>query len=477
MWAAYFASFHLKGARPFLSQDPLYTSSEKTVAIPSGKPLPLSSTLFGYSTLSMMLDYDDYLMAGHTGHSAVFLPFAAALPYRLSGRELLRLIVLGNEAEARLGTSILIGPLNGQMWSFLHSFGGAAILGLLDQLSPQKLAELLSLSLGFPHALLPRSFFASDLKFLAASYPLLYGMQCRKWQKEGLRSALTLEGKDGFLAQYAALSLEKVFASSQLFTETLSYKPYPGCAYIDSAVDALLLIRKEAPRRFPDQILVEGSLPTAWMEEWGSVFLGEGFPQTLNFTLPVNLVLAWKHGELRGRHFASIKKNTFQLAKRVTVRHNPSLTKAMLKTSSSLLPFRGHLMRPALFLDFLHRAPKSSLKEALLALPASLRLSKKPSFPRPKETGTLSLPFPCRVHALFGGKKYSQEVLYPRGSSGTPLKEQEETVQQKFFSELSFFYPERSVEALWQSLQRLETLDCTSFRELVDLMCGTFTKR
>src|SRR5207249_3303078 len=96
-----------------------WSGGKDATMIPSGERTSLYNAIFANTALSMALDYDDYLFAGHTGHSAVLVTLALAEKLGISGKDFLLTQTLANEIEGRIGASVLIGPLNGQMWSFL----------------------------------------------------------------------------------------------------------------------------------------------------------------------------------------------------------------------------------------------------------------------------------------------------------------------------------------------------------------------
>jgi hypothetical protein len=48
------------------------------------------------ATLSMFFDFDDFMFAGHTGHSSIILPLTLAADFEISGQEFLSLQTLGN---------------------------------------------------------------------------------------------------------------------------------------------------------------------------------------------------------------------------------------------------------------------------------------------------------------------------------------------------------------------------------------------
>src|SRR5213594_3175062 len=53
-----------------------WSGGKEATLIPSGERTSMHNTIFGNTALSMALDYDDYLFAGHTGHSAVLCTLA-----------------------------------------------------------------------------------------------------------------------------------------------------------------------------------------------------------------------------------------------------------------------------------------------------------------------------------------------------------------------------------------------------------------
>src|SRR5213593_3579359 len=104
-----------------------WSGGKEATMIPSGERTSLHNAIFANTALSMALDYDDYLFAGHTGHSAVLVTLALAEKLGISGKDFLLAQTLANEIEGRVGAAALIGPLNGQLCTFIHLIGGAVI--------------------------------------------------------------------------------------------------------------------------------------------------------------------------------------------------------------------------------------------------------------------------------------------------------------------------------------------------------------
>ena len=91
----------------------------------AGRTVAVEDAVYAATALSVALDFDDYVSFGHTGHSSVLVPALLAAETGSSGADQLVAQVVANEVEARLGGACLIGPLNGQLWSFIHAAGSA----------------------------------------------------------------------------------------------------------------------------------------------------------------------------------------------------------------------------------------------------------------------------------------------------------------------------------------------------------------
>ena len=66
-----------------------WAGGKDATMIPSGERTSLYNAIFANTALSMALDYDDYLFAGHTGHSAVLVTLALAEKHGVSGKDFL----------------------------------------------------------------------------------------------------------------------------------------------------------------------------------------------------------------------------------------------------------------------------------------------------------------------------------------------------------------------------------------------------
>ncbi|HMC51517.1 MAG TPA: MmgE/PrpD family protein, partial [Acidimicrobiales bacterium] len=164
-----------------------------------GRPVRVDDAVYAGAVLSIALDFDDYVCFGHTGHSAVLVPALLAAETGASAEEQLVAQVVANEVGARLGGACLLGPLNGQMWSFVHSAGTALAAGRLLGLDQGGLAGALALSLyQAPRPTVP-GFMAPDSKLLTAAEPALVGLRAARMAVAGVTGPLdALDHPHGF---------------------------------------------------------------------------------------------------------------------------------------------------------------------------------------------------------------------------------------------------------------------------------------
>lgn len=471
MAAAVFASFAV--AKEVPAPTTILGGREKMTLWPQGGRVGLGEGLFELFTRAMMLDYDDYLMAGHTGHSSVLIPLALAQEHHLSGRDVLQLLLMANELEARLGLSVMVGPVNGQMWAFLHAFGAAAIRAKVLGADFRLMRDALGLSLAFVQNLTGNAFFGADAKLLGAAFPAYWGLTAADAAVQGMRCYVDpLEGDGGFLAHYGAVGLSGAFDHDGFFTDTLSYKLYPGCAYIDSPVDATLDLRKAGVRaQAASRIEVFGNLFTTWMDTWGRRYCGGAAyaRHALNFTIPYNVAVALLKGDLTPDDFteeAVGRPDVWELAGKVSVRHDARLTGVLVKKGGEFLRFfDGHVRFPPLarILSQSRRYGSSRLSDLCSLL-----------FPPPHPTSPepFAMPMPAKVRITTGdGKVYERTVIYARGSCGRSLSHKTRAVERKFLAEAARVLPASQAREAWEAIGRLESLSSAEVQSLIKTLC------
>ena len=436
-------------------------------SLPHGRTYSLEEAITLGSALTMTLDYDDYLVFGHTGHSAVIASLVLGDREDMRLSEALPAVVAANEIAGRLGAATLLGPRNGQMWSYIHLAGGAAAAARVLGLDEKATCHALALALYQPTLPLYAGFMGGESKVLTASGPTLLGVQAALMAQAGLEgNPGILEGESGFLDELS-------FAPAPFFlqgwgrswvSDTLAFKPYPGCAYLDTALDAWEEVRRElqAPGGEPldpgdiESLRVEASLLTMGMDQLARTFRGSIplAPVNVNFSLANSLALAVLNGRLtpsclEPSYLEANGERVLQVASRIKLTHDWGATYELLEAMDRALglaavfrnfsraqlselrrglrdsPTRAALgwrdlkgalsSLPPLFKRALLRAP-------LHVLPGSPRRSRPPGFDFGGiDLEGLRLPFPARLTLrLRDGRECSARCSIPRGAPGGP---------------------------------------------------------
>jgi len=218
--------------------------------------------------------------------------------------DLLTCQVAANEIAGRLGLSAALGPLNGQMWSFIHLVAACSVAGRLRELTCAQMEDALALSLSMPPFPLQQGFFGTGAKLLTASWPAILGLQAAAFASEGLSGPRgILDQEHGFYEVFSYYPIRGAWKGlgKRWLTESLAIKPYPGCAYLDAALDALerilLRVEKERGRALEPsavaEILVASTFLTKEMERF-SALPGDGPVSPIQMSFSLRYTLAWR---------------------------------------------------------------------------------------------------------------------------------------------------------------------------------------
>ncbi len=428
-----------------------WPSADQATLIPSGARHALHHAIYANASLSMALDYDDYLFAGHTGHSAVLVSLAMAESLGLAGRDWLLAQVIANEIEGRIGASVLLGPLNGQLWSFIHLAGGAVIGGKLLGMDAAGIRSALGIAFLQPPHGLWAPFFGSEAKILLAAPPAVGGVQAAEMAAAGLEGCGdVLENPQGFVEAFTQNALMGAYGGlgSTWLTDTLCYKIYPGCAYVDTVVDCVLgLARTEGidPAAVETIEVAAGPL-TLGMEALAAPHLRgpESTPVTLNFSVPYNVAVALIDRELTPRQFSRARiadPKVWDLAGKVSLAPDEEMTRRMQEAALVRLESAGDRLLATLDLE------KVDLSAFRMSFGARVRIRTR------------------------GGGCHEAEQEVPLGGAGRPAAEKRRAVEEKFLREVGATVgPEQAGEALAR-IRRLDALKPAEIRDLVRLLC------
>ena len=432
-----------------------WSGAKEATLIPSGERATVRDAIFGNTALSMALDYDDYLFAGHTGHSAVLVTLALAEKLGCSGRDFLVAQIAANEIEGRVGASALLGPLNGQMWSFLHLVGSAVIAAKLMKLDQQQTAHALSIALAQPPFTLHPGFFGSEAKMLTAAVTAPIGVQAAELAANGLRGADDIfEGDNGLLQRFAPQPLLGAYEGwgKTWLTETLSFKAYPGCAYIDTFIDCILtLVRQHHidARRVAAVRIAAGPL-TLGMDALSAPYVkgGDSLAATLNFNVAYNAAVALIDRELSPRQFVRDRIKdpaTWELAKKVEITLDDEISRRMRERS-------------------LVKVTMDNGRERYVLDLATVDL---PSF---------KMSFGARVRIeMEDGRSFELEQEIPYGGCGRPFDERRKAVEDKFRRETRYTLRKERMEKVIDLIHHIEGATAAQLREMVRMACSERT--
>ena len=428
-----------------------WNAGKEATMMPSGERSSLHNAIFANAALSMALDYDDYLFAGHTGHSAVLITLALAEKHGVSGKDFLLAQTLANEIEGRVGASVLVGPLNGQLWTFIHLIGGAIITAKLLGLDQQQIQSAIGISLLQPNYPLWAGFFGSDAKTLMASLTAPQGVQAAQLAANGLRgSGDILENPQGFVKVFAHQPLMGAYEGlgKIWLTDTLSYKVYPGCAYIDTTIDCVLGLARQhnIDAKKVKAVQVAAGPLTLGMQALAEPYLKgkDSSPVTLNFTVAYNVAAALMDRELTTRQFARDRirdQATWDLAGKVQL----TLDEVM-----------GQRMRER----WLVKTVPGNGEQYQLDLGAV-------------DLSGFKMSFGARVRIeMQDGRSFETQQEMPPGAAGRPFEERRRCVEDKFRRETRYTLRKEKMEKAIDLILHLEQASSAHLRELVRLCCS-----
>ncbi len=429
-----------------------WSNGKDATLMPSGERTAVGHAIFGNAALSMALDYDDYLFAGHTGHSAVLSALAVAEKIGVGGKHLLLAQALANEVEGRVGASVLIGPLNGQLWTFNHVVGSAIATCKLMELDKEQILGSIGIALLQPPYPLMPGFFGSDAKVLLASMAAPLGVQAAELAASGMRGAPDiLENPQGFVSVFARTPLMGAYQGFGRIwlTDTLCYKIYPGCAYIDSFVDCILMmVRQNAiDARKVKAIHIAATPLTLAMDALSAPHLKgpNTLAQTLNFSVGYNAAVALIDKDLGPRQLTRERIKdpaVWELAAKVHLSQDDVMTQRMRDRSLLKVTTTPEGERYELDLS------TADLTNFRMSLGARVRIE------------------------MEDGRSFDAEQEVPFGAAGRTYDERRKAVEDKFRRETRYTLRKEKMEKAIDVIHHLEDTSSSGVRELVRLCCS-----
>lgn len=460
---------------------------------PKGWKSSVPLAVLSNASLTMTLDYDDYLFAGHTGHSAVLVPLAWAEKLKLSGQEFLLAQTIANEVEARTGAACLLGPQNGQQWSFIHTLGAACVTAKLLNFTEEQMLHAIGVAMYQPSFATFAGFMSGHAKVLTAGQTAMNGIYAALFAKEGLEGCPEiLEDEKGFLHYFTYVPLPSMVSgfSKTWLTKTLSYKIYPGCAYIDSTADCILDIVRGNALDAEDvkSIKVYCNLLTVKMTEFSKPYLPEErnhFVCSLNFSIPYNAAVSFIDKELTPSQFTPKRikdPRVWRLADKVQVIHDGKYTKGST-IMSHFSPHLADILKKNGFFSLvpLMRERALGFSEIASILKSLNREDIERQLKTRREKSSLTLEdmdmsdftFPMGARVVVetkSGKKYEAETLIPKGASGTPVAEKRKCALEKFIRESAPVLGSKKAGEAARVIESLDSAGKTDVQKLLKLL-------
>ncbi len=346
--AARFSQWHPGAAMALLAEERAAGGQEAcSTVIATGGRLPAENAACANAAYAMTLDFDDYMLMGHTGYSAV-LPALAYLE-RSNGTvgDLLASAALTNEVMGRLSLACFLGPLNGQMWSYIHNLGGAAGACRAQGLSRDVTRNAMALSLYQPNFCLAPGFWHEGAKLLTSAVPLRVGLWAARYARAGLSGPENIvEGPLGFFHFFAFCPVPEFTGDlgRAWLSDSLSYKRFPGTSYINAPVEAALgALFATGRKRLADPGEVKGvTVDTTFLSySLENVSRAQGLREltaiAVNFSVSLSVAYALLQGDLAPDHFREEEMAVFAdriraLAAKVRVRHDLALSARTVAT-------------------------------------------------------------------------------------------------------------------------------------------------
>ena len=346
------AAVHASAGAPdiavLMSNIPMGTGASTVLA--TGVTHAPAQAAFCNCAFSMAQDYDDIIWMGHTGHSAVFASLAVAEAEGAGVDALMTAIVVGNEIAGRLGASSFLGPLNGQMWTFVHLVGAAASTASLLELDADQCTNALAIALAQPPFALQPAFFGPTSKLLAASVPTQIGVQAAYLARAGMTGCPSvLEDPRGFWKVFTFKPLPEMLGGLGTLwaIETLTIKTAPACHYFQTACEAIERIGAKRALRSNEIARVRvatnklGDEVTRFAREYAAENAPDLSPVGVSFDLGLCIAIEVIAGRMTGAeadpswllaHAAALR----EVYAKVAVTHDPALTLRVVDSARAI---------------------------------------------------------------------------------------------------------------------------------------------
>lgn len=357
------------------------------------------------SGLSALFEWDDYGFLAHPGHSAAVVA---------GGHE--EAHVAAAELGLRLGAACLFSPAGDQGRTFVHAPAAALAAGIRGGLDSRGLARALGLAFLAPCAPTWGGLVATAAKPARIAGPVATGMRAAALAADGVAAPGRALADGLARASFAPLPDFLAGLGERWFLPTLSFKPRPGCAYLQAALAALADLGP-LERDALASVDVAVGAPTLVMEELTRRERAPASePAATLFSVERSLRVALAYGDVTPETLA----RPLPAGPTVTLSHEPAFTRETVASIERGVPLSRALLRlsPVDWLNVLAGAWKTYPRALRLAARGLAALRPLGATWRPE---ALELVFPARVHVLLrdGQELVAERRCHP-GQPGAP---------------------------------------------------------
>ncbi|HEY3351956.1 MAG TPA: MmgE/PrpD family protein, partial [Polyangia bacterium] len=356
---ASFGGLHDPGARAVLAYARATGGGGAARVLAGGFRTARAAAVLANAAVSCTFDYDEILLLGHPGHSAVTVPLVLGEELGATYGDVLAAQVAADEVMGRLGLATVLGPQNGQLLPFLHCAGAAVAAGRLLGLDATRMAHALAVALAQPPAPLWPSFLGGfDVKVLTAAHGAAMGVTAAGLAQGGFTGALDLlDHPRGFFHRFAFVPFPRALGGlgRAWLTDTLQVKLHAACWYYQALLDAAIAARAElaAARGRP----LAAADVTRVLTRVGFLAIAVDAAERdrprdrltaneVNFSIPAAVALALLGGrlvpaDLDPAALAAREADVRALAARTAVVHDRHHTRRLLETLDGALDLAG----------------------------------------------------------------------------------------------------------------------------------------
>lgn len=219
---------------------------------------------------AQVIEWDDWVIISHSGGAVIPTAFAAGEQARVSGKEVLAAIVIGDEVNARTSRAMQRGAYVGNSMPN-HQIETALMAARLFGCDETATRCAVGLSAFLAMENCPIGW-TSDSKVLVNGLPALWGIVSASLAKAGLRANQEIiEHPAGFMSTVSEeVDADELVSGlgSDWHTRTLNTKRHPSCAYNLPAIECAIALHERIPGFDParvERIVVYGPGVTAYV--------------------------------------------------------------------------------------------------------------------------------------------------------------------------------------------------------------------